>query len=89
MLNYMAGECCITIHNATTTIEEVHQKMWEITAKTGDLFQSMLPSEWKGDWNPSSWISTLLKKLGLAGWWDRIVEALVMFLLILIGLALL
>ncbi|XP_076193727.1 uncharacterized protein LOC143160061 [Aptenodytes patagonicus] len=34
VLNHTAGECCVTIHNATTTIEEACQKMQEITAKT-------------------------------------------------------
>ena len=87
VLNHTAGECCVTIHNATTTIEEARQRMQEITDEMGGLFQSMLSNEWKVDWNPASWISTLLKKLGLAGWWDCIVEALVILLLILIGLA--
>ena len=87
VLNRTAGECCVTIHNATTAIEEARQKMQEITAETGDLFQSMSLSEWKGDWTPTSRVSSLLKKLGLTGWWDWIVEALVIFLLILIVLA--
>uniref|UniRef100_A0A669R3W4 Uncharacterized protein n=1 Tax=Phasianus colchicus TaxID=9054 RepID=A0A669R3W4_PHACC len=45
MLNLTDRECCITIHNATTTIAEAHQKMKEITEQTGELFQVMQPKD--------------------------------------------
>lgn len=39
------------------------------------------------NWNLASQAFILLKKLRLKGWWSWIVEALVMLLIILIGLA--
>lgn len=41
MLNLTAEECCIAIHNASTSIEEACAKMKEVTNKTGELFQAM------------------------------------------------
>ncbi|KAK4829355.1 hypothetical protein QYF61_003282 [Mycteria americana] len=38
MLNLVDGECCITIHNASITIEEAWTKMKEIANQTAELF---------------------------------------------------
>lgn len=45
MLNLTDGECCITVHNATTTMEEARQKMKEIAEKMGEQFQAMQPND--------------------------------------------
>lgn len=45
MLNLTKGECCITIYNASTTIEEARAKMKEVADKTGELFQAMQPAD--------------------------------------------
>lgn len=45
MLNLTDEECCVTVHNATTTIEEARQKMKEIAEQTGELFQAMQPKD--------------------------------------------
>uniref|UniRef100_A0A663FEM6 Uncharacterized protein n=1 Tax=Aquila chrysaetos chrysaetos TaxID=223781 RepID=A0A663FEM6_AQUCH len=38
MLNLTNGECCITTHNTTTTIEEAWKKMKELSEQTRKLF---------------------------------------------------
>ncbi|KAK4828043.1 hypothetical protein QYF61_023081, partial [Mycteria americana] len=45
MLNLSDGECCITIHNTSTTIEEARTKMKEIADQTAELFQSLQPKD--------------------------------------------
>lgn len=45
MLNLTDGECCITIHNASISIEEARVKMREDTDKNWDLFQAMQPGD--------------------------------------------
>ncbi|XP_050192466.1 uncharacterized protein LOC126651033 [Myiozetetes cayanensis] len=45
MLNLTDGECCVTVHNAATTMEEARQKMKEVAEQTGELFQAMQPKE--------------------------------------------
>lgn len=39
MLNLIEGECCITIHNATASIEEACVKMKDIADQISKLFQ--------------------------------------------------
>ncbi|KAK4811132.1 hypothetical protein QYF61_019763, partial [Mycteria americana] len=45
MLNLTDGECCLTIHNAITTLEEARKKMKEVSEQTGELFQAIQPKD--------------------------------------------
>ena len=67
ILNHTEEECCITIHNATTSIEEAHTKMKEITDQTGELFCAMQSKDWFDGWDPNSWLASVLKSSGLTG----------------------
>lgn len=67
MLNLTEGECCMTIHNASTSIDKARAKMKEVAKKTGELFQPMQPTDWFDGLSPRSWIISLLKSVGLTG----------------------
>ncbi|KAK4806678.1 hypothetical protein QYF61_027679 [Mycteria americana] len=67
MLNLSDGECCITIHNASTTIEEAWTKMKEIADQTADLFRSLQPKDRFNGHTPRSWFASLLQSWGLMG----------------------
>lgn len=64
MLNLSEAECCITIYNASPSIEEAQAKMKEIADQTGELLQSTQPHDWCDGLNPGSWITTILKIIG-------------------------
>ncbi|KAM6077424.1 uncharacterized protein LJ206_008052 isoform 1-T1 [Theristicus caerulescens] len=91
MLNLTDGECCLTIHNATTTIEEARKKMREVSEQTGELFRAMQPKDRFNGWSPGPWLNSLLKSLGLTGWGKWLVDIgimiLTIFLSVVIGLA--
>lgn len=67
VLNLTDRECCITIHNATSTIAEAHQKMKEITEQTTELFQVMQAKDWFVRLSPRLQMALLLKSFGLMG----------------------
>ena len=67
MLNLTDRECCIAIHNATTSTEEARAKMKEIADQTPELLQSVQPKDWFGNWTPNSWLQSILRSLGLTG----------------------
>ena len=91
MLNLTDGECCLTIHNATTTIEEAREKMREVTEKTGELFQAVQPKDRFNSWDPKTWLTSLVGSLGLTGWGKWLVNIGLMilcgFLFLMMGLA--
>lgn len=74
MLNLSEAECCITIYNASSSIEEAQAKMKEIADQTGELFRSTQPHDWCNGLNPGSWITTILRSLGLIGWGKWLIQ---------------
>lgn len=68
LLNLSETECCITIHNASPSIEEARAKMKETSDSAGELFQFMQPRDWFSGLEPGSWVTTLLKSSRLTGW---------------------
>ena len=66
-LTVTGGECCVTMHKATTSTEEAGA-MEEIPGQKGELFQSMQPSDWFDGGTPGSWLQSILRSLGLRGW---------------------
>lgn len=60
MLNLTDRECCITIHGATTSIEEARAKMKEIADQAAELSQLVQLKDWFDGWTTSSWLQSIL-----------------------------
>lgn len=65
----------ITIHSASSSTEEAQAKMKEVSDQARELFQSMQPRPWFAGLESGSWVTTLLKPLGLTGWGKWLAQA--------------